>query len=267
MSWRLILALLAALVLASLGTGLFFGRWILTHSPTMNDHIQKPLAALQALDGESAVPGLPPQPLLDGRLVVPETEIEAVSQTEVEIEAPDETFGEMRYEAFFSESAGEPKVPEIWAVRAQGLEETLSNSRIATATTTISLFQARQIAAAARAGTGVHTVLAGGESAAGLDVVMPLQANIPGLSFMPLSVPVLVPDQEPALEQSGEIEPSVDTSVLSEPWQAELNQALHTCETTFSLFDRPSCVWAARNRYCAAHQAWGQIENCPARNF
>jgi len=257
MSWRLVLTLLAVLVLASLGTGLFFGRWILAHSPAMNDHIQKPLAALQALDGESDVPGLPPQPLLDGRLAVPETRVES--------EAPDETLDEIGYEAFFSASGAKPRVPEIWEVRAQGLEETLSNSRIVTATTRISLFQARQIAAVAKAGTGANAVLAGGGAAGQVDAVMPLQANIPGVSVMPPSVPVPAQVPEPVSER--EIEPSADTLVISEAWQAELSLALHTCETTFSLFDRPSCVWAARNRYCAAHQAWGKIENCPARNF
>jgi len=265
MSWRLILALLAVLVLASLGMGLFLGRWILTHSPAINDHIQKPLAALLSPDGEGGVPGLPPQPLLDGRLAVPQ--IETVSQLAVEIGAFDEPFDEMRYEAFFSESAGEPRVPEIWVVRAQGLEETLSNPRIATATTSISLFQARQIAAAAKASTDANAKLAGGGVAGALDVVMPLQVNIPGLNLMQPSVPVSVQVPGSVSGQTGEIEASVDTPALSDAWQAELSRALRICETTFSLFDRPGCVWAARNRYCAAHQAWGQIENCPARNF
>jgi len=96
---------------------------------------------------------------------------------------------------------------------------------------------------------------------------MPLQAKIPGVSVMPPSLPVPVHLPESVSEQAGGIESPVDTPVLADAWQAELSQALQTCETRFSVFDRPSCVWAARNRYCSAHQAWGQIENCPARNF
>src|SRR5690606_4130389 len=51
-----------------------------------------------------------------------------------------------------------------------------------------------------------------------------------------------------------------------ENWQASLRQALRACEAA-SFFDRPSCSWAARNKYCTPNNAWGQIEDCPARSF
>jgi len=49
-------------------------------------------------------------------------------------------------------------------------------------------------------------------------------------------------------------------------WQARLRQDLQACDAE-SFFDRPSCAWAARNRYCTPNNAWGRVADCPAKNF
>jgi len=47
-------------------------------------------------------------------------------------------------------------------------------------------------------------------------------------------------------------------------WQASLRNELTQC-ARLGFFDRPSCAWGARNRYCAPNQAWGTIPECPKR--
>lgn len=47
-------------------------------------------------------------------------------------------------------------------------------------------------------------------------------------------------------------------------WQAALHREVEQC-ANLGFFQRPSCVWAARNKYCAPNNAWGSISDCPAR--
>lgn len=49
-------------------------------------------------------------------------------------------------------------------------------------------------------------------------------------------------------------------------WQAQLQQELRACSSK-GFFDRPSCSWEARNKYCAPNNAWGRVEGCPAKAF
>ncbi|WP_269499036.1 hypothetical protein [Castellaniella sp. S9] len=48
-------------------------------------------------------------------------------------------------------------------------------------------------------------------------------------------------------------------------WQAAFQQELALCEQK-GFFSRPSCAWAARNKYCEPNNAWGRVDGCPARN-
>ncbi|WP_080707661.1 hypothetical protein [Bordetella bronchiseptica] len=47
-------------------------------------------------------------------------------------------------------------------------------------------------------------------------------------------------------------------------WQDALRRELAHCATQ-GFFERPSCSWAARNKYCAPNRAWGTIAECPRR--
>ncbi|MCX5590424.1 hypothetical protein [Alcaligenes endophyticus] len=49
-------------------------------------------------------------------------------------------------------------------------------------------------------------------------------------------------------------------------WQAQLQQELRACSNK-GFFDRPSCSWEARNKYCAPNNAWGRVEGCPSKAF
>lgn len=48
-------------------------------------------------------------------------------------------------------------------------------------------------------------------------------------------------------------------------WQAAFQQELALCEQK-GFFSRPSCAWAARNKYCEPNNAWGRVDGCPARS-
>lgn len=47
-------------------------------------------------------------------------------------------------------------------------------------------------------------------------------------------------------------------------WQAAFHRELNAC-TQVGFFSRPTCAWAARNKYCEPNRAWGVVEGCPAR--
>lgn len=47
-------------------------------------------------------------------------------------------------------------------------------------------------------------------------------------------------------------------------WQQAFQTELKACEN-LGFFSRPSCAWAARNKYCEPHQAWGKVDGCPAK--
>jgi len=55
-----------------------------------------------------------------------------------------------------------------------------------------------------------------------------------------------------------------DAKARSGHWQDVLRSELAQC-AKLGFFDRPSCAWRARNRYCAPNQAWGAIPECPRR--
>jgi len=47
-------------------------------------------------------------------------------------------------------------------------------------------------------------------------------------------------------------------------WLSSLRGELAQCANQ-GFFERPSCAWNARNRYCGPNNAWGKISECPQR--
>lgn len=47
-------------------------------------------------------------------------------------------------------------------------------------------------------------------------------------------------------------------------WLDELKQELARCAQR-GFFERPDCAWAARERFCEPHRAWGTVKECPTR--
>lgn len=215
MSWRSILVVLVLAAGASVWGGLRLGEWLVAHGPvaTAASH-HAPLVTVPVLDADGKpYTAEPPQPLVDGRLAVPE----------------------------------EPAVV-AWQIPESSLDETKSNQLIAVATTSITMVEAQQIAAGG-GGSGNLTGIADvGDLMSELNRGAPLQ-------------PIEMPDAPPPPVAA---QPVGNSS--SGAWQARLRQDLQACEAE-SFFDRPSCAWAARNKYCTPNNAWGRVADCPARNF
>ena len=212
MSWRSIFVVLVVAAAVSIWGGLRLGEWLVAHGPvaTAATH-HAPLVTVPVLDADGKpYTAQPPQPLVDGRLAIPE----------------------------------EPPLV-AWEIPTSSLDETKSNQVIPVATTSITMVEAEQIAAGGGS-SGLSGIADVGELMGGLGQGAPIQ-------------PIEAPDG-PA--------PIVAPQPVgnSGAWQARLRQDLQACDAE-SFFDRPSCAWAARNKYCTPNNAWGKVADCPAKNF
>ncbi|CAM4222632.1 hypothetical protein [Kerstersia similis] len=61
------------------------------------------------------------------------------------------------------------------------------------------------------------------------------------------------------------VAPSASHSSATGDWQAALRRELQVCADTMGFFERPSCAWAARRKYCEPNNAWGTTRDCPER--
>ncbi len=132
-----------------------------------------------------------------------------------------------------------------WQLPETSLAEEAGELPIAIATTTITMEEARNIALAGDAQfQGIANVG---------DLIGALQSNQQSLQ------PIDVPPPPPA--------PGHDTAAgMDGDWQLNLRQEINACDR-LGFFDRPSCAWSARNKYCAPRNAWGNARDCPAKSF
>jgi hypothetical protein len=54
------------------------------------------------------------------------------------------------------------------------------------------------------------------------------------------------------------------TGASQQGWQEALKRELAQCADA-GFFQRPTCSWNVRNKYCEPNQAWGHVAECPAR--
>lgn len=143
------------------------------------------------------------------------------------------------------------KLPEVaWQIPEESLDETKSNQVVAVATTPITMVEAQQIAAGNSGG---------GRNLVGIaDVGNLMGDNSAKQPLQPIDAPNAPPPPPTATERTP---PSGSTA-----WQASLRQDLQACSAE-SFFDRPSCAWAARNKYCTPNNAWGATPDCPDKSF
>lgn len=222
MSWRFIFAILVIALGASAWGGMRLGEWLVAHGPVKPEVKSTPpeLQEVPVLgaDGKPFV-AVAPQPLVDGRLGVPE-----------------------------------PPEPTSWELEAPAVAETQSETPISLATTTITMEEAIQIANANPHGLSgladVGDLLGGGELAS-----LP-RGQQGGPEFIQ-PVDISAPPPPP---------PVVNTPHTAGNWEAALRQELQAC-SKLGFFDRPSCSWAARNKYCEPNNAWGRTRDCPDKNF
>lgn len=145
---------------------------------------------------------------------------------------------------------GVPEAPDqlAWQVSETAVDDIVDNPAIAIATTKISMEEAIQIAEFGENSTGLQGI-----------------ADISGLGLgnngtngnAPLQPIEMAPPPPP---------PSNAGAPGNNAWQAQLRQALQACSAE-NFFNRPSCAWTARNRYCEPNNAWGRVGDCPSKSF
>lgn len=143
-----------------------------------------------------------------------------------------------------------------WEVVNENPTSLLASNVISIATTRITMAEAEQIAAL-ESGR-----LMGIADVGDLISSIGKQGGQSNTSLQPVEMPDQPP--APALDNAGGL-PAQPGSHPS-AWLAQLRSDLQACNAQ-SFFDRPSCAWAARNKYCTPNNAWGKVEDCPAKNF
>jgi len=213
MSWRVILVFLLVLAGASAWGGLHLGEWLVAHGPAATATPEADIAATPLLDADGKpFVSQPPQPQVDGRLAIP-------ADTD----------------------------PITWEIPPDALEIIMANTAIGLANTSISLDEARQIAAAD------HAPLQGIADVSGLGLAGSLGTSTP----QPLQ-PIEMPPVQAMTPQTS------TTPQVGGSWQNQLHQELQAC-ARMGFFSRPSCAWTARNKYCEPNNAWGRWGDCPAK--
>ncbi|MDY0309470.1 MAG: hypothetical protein RBR29_06725 [Castellaniella sp.] len=138
---------------------------------------------------------------------------------------------------------GRQGVPELappvdWRIQQDSLLD--AGRPIALATTTISMDEAIELASRNQLGDGLQGIAQFG-SLGGSQVIQPID--------------VTTAPPPP---------PTAQTAEADGQWQAAFQAELKACES-LGFFSRPSCAWAARNKYCEPHAAWGRVAGCPAK--
>lgn len=142
---------------------------------------------------------------------------------------------------------GVPSEPTqvAWHIPDLTEDEIISNPSIHLATTTISMDEAEALAGQGE--LGLHGI-----------------GDAGGLMGAATTVPPNAPLQPVEMAPPPPPPPPVATN--NQAWQASLRQDLQACSAK-GFFDRPSCAWAARKKYCEPNNAWGRVADCPAKSF
>lgn len=135
----------------------------------------------------------------------------------------------------------EPISPIDWEIHNQSADH--DNPPIALATTRITLAEAQAV-------TNQH----GGSGLQGIASVGNL-GHASNSTIQP--VDITTPPPPP---------PQTVTSSTDPNWRAQLQQELNACSQR-GFFDRPSCSWDVRNKYCGPNNAWGKVAGCPSKSF
>lgn len=225
MSWRLLFATLLVFLGAASWGGLQLGDWLVAHAPAAT--------AAPGQDGENG-----DQPTLDanGRPYVAQPPQPRVDGT-----------------------LGVPEQPAAkeWAVNTVSLFDSNTDPSVQISRDTISMDQARQLAADS------DVPLPTGPS----DVnTLDMQALPPGIPPPPPGPNAgqtgVTRDNPPVALNMPAASPALRAA--SGDWQQQLRRELDHCATQ-GFFERPTCSWNARNKYCAPNRAWGTTADCPRR--
>ena len=145
-----------------------------------------------------------------------------------------------------------------WAINTVSLFDSVSDPNVKLSRERISADQAREIAAASQ-----QVPLPTGTSD-----VSTLDLQAPGTSTAVNGGAGRGPGRRLRLrlrpDDARAAAPNTAQAPGAPGWQDALKRELAHCATQ-GFFERPSCSWAARNKYCAPNRAWGTMAECPAR--
>lgn len=211
MSWRFMFVVLLIAAGLSAWGGISLGHWLISHgpeTPPMPENLLSSDVPVLDADGRPYM-AQPPQPLVSGRLGVPEP-IERIE----------------------------------WQLPEKSLAEEADNLPIAIATTTITMDEARNI------GLSEDGRMQGIADVG--DLIGALQSG--DQTLQPVDLPPTPPP------------PTTTPGGTDGNWQQALRQEIDAC-SRLGFFERPTCAWNARNKYCGPNNAWGQARDCPAKSF
>ncbi|WP_144636847.1 hypothetical protein [Bordetella genomosp. 13] len=240
MSWRVLFAVLLLAVGAAAFGGIQLGDWLVAHAPqaTPAPGQEETEAAQQPVLDANGRPYVaqPPQPRVDGSLGVPE------------------------------KPAGSD-----WAIPTVSLFDTVTDPAVQISRTNVSQEEARQLAANSdvplpSTGSDVTTLdlQSLGNQGTGVQPTAQQPAATPIRPAPGVSMNQPAMGQASAPAAMGQpAQPSVPQNNPGH-WQEALRSELAQCADR-GFFERPTCSWNARNKYCAPNRAWGAIPECPNR--
>lgn len=145
----------------------------------------------------------------------------------------------------------EKTVAPDWNIQTVSLFDTVKDGNVLLSRSSVTPSQAAEIAAAAR------TSLPEGENNDSALDTMASPSYGQGQIMASNSFSGVTMVQSPQMPAS---RPAGDNG----GWLPELRRELAQCANA-GFFERPTCAWNARNRYCGPNQSWGKITECPQR--
>jgi len=142
-----------------------------------------------------------------------------------------------------------------WAIQPVSLFDTVKDNNVQLSRSAVTPGQAAEIAASSQ------TSVAGADDDAALDALS--QAGFTPGQIQPSSRfgGAMVQSSEMPVVRSNN---NGGAQAASGAWLTSLRGELAQCANQ-GFFERPSCAWNARNRYCGPNQAWGRVAECPQR--
>jgi hypothetical protein len=228
MSWRVLIAMLLVALGASAWGGIQFGDWLVAHAPPAAPAPGQGDSANEPVLDANGKPytAQPPQPRIDGTLGVPD----AAADTN-------------------------------WTVTTTSLFDTVNNPLVQISRDSISMDQAKQLAADTR-----NQLPNGPNDVSTLDLATQ-QAQTQQAAQQYAQIQASNGVTQGNMVQGVEM-PSPQQQATpgagAKGWQDSLHRELAQCASA-GFFQRPTCSWNARNKYCGPNQAWGTIADCPRR--
>ncbi len=147
----------------------------------------------------------------------------------------------------------QPTADANWQISTVSLFETTSDPNVLISRNRLGAGEAQRLAQAA------------GDRLQGPQDVLTVEAARPGEGSNPSPIPGQAPltYADPAMQGQTQ---NPSAAATQPGWHQAFQAEMAKCSQA-GFFDRPTCAWNARNRYCAPNNAWGKVDGCPRRSF